>query len=95
VYLGAQVPADAWREAAVALGPRAAISSVHQRRDATRLRGVAEGLRGLPGLDLWVGGRHQQLAPQPFRPLGHSIAAAARLLADPAAASEPPQPAPG
>ncbi|MGC3994663.1 MAG: MerR family transcriptional regulator [Propionicimonas sp.] len=92
VYLGAQVPAEAWREAAVAVGARAAVSSVHRRRDAARLRAVADEFRGLPAFELWVGGRHQHLAPTPFRPLGHSITAAARLLVDgntPAAAPQP------
>ncbi|MFT4108966.1 MerR family transcriptional regulator [Propionicimonas sp.] len=81
VYLGAQVPADAWREAAAAVDAQAAVSSVHRRRDAARLQAVAEELRATPSCGLWVGGRHQHLAPSPFRPLGHSIGAAARLLA--------------
>jgi DNA-binding transcriptional MerR regulator/methylmalonyl-CoA mutase cobalamin-binding subunit len=80
VYLGAQVPADAWRVATAKVGAAHAVSSLHQRKDAARLGPVSDALAGLPGLTLWVGGRHQGLAPEPWQPLGHSIAAAAARL---------------
>lgn len=81
VYLGGQVPADAWRLAVRKVGASGAVTSLHRRRDAARLDPVVDALADVPGLGLWAGGRHQDLAPAPFRPLGHSIAAAAALLA--------------
>jgi methylmalonyl-CoA mutase cobalamin-binding subunit len=81
VYLGAQVPADSWRQAATTLGARAAVTSLHSRRDAPRLAAMGRELAAVPGVELWVGGRRQDLAPPPFRPLGHSIADAAARLA--------------
>lgn len=81
VYLGAQVPAAAWGEAATATAARHAVTTLHRRGDAVRLQPVATTLADLPGLELWVGGSHQAAAPQAFRPLGHSIAAAAATIA--------------
>lgn len=81
VYLGARVPAPAWLEAAAESRARHAVTSLHRRSDAVRLEPVAEALAGLPGLQLWVGGQHQASAPAVFRPLGHSVAAAAATLA--------------
>ena len=43
--------------------------------------GFLNALAGLPGLQLWVGGCDQTLAPPPWRPLGHSIGRAAEVLA--------------
>ena len=80
VYLGAQVPVPAWREAVVETGARHAVTSLHRRADAVRLRPVAAALADLPTLALWVGGRHQAAAPAVFQPLGHSVAAAAAAL---------------
>ncbi|MBN9103986.1 MAG: MerR family transcriptional regulator [Propionibacteriaceae bacterium] len=81
VYLGAQVPPEAWRLAVLKVKAKAAVSSLHRRTDAVRLVPVAEALADVRGLDLWTGGRHQHRAPAPFRPLGHSISAAAARLA--------------
>ncbi len=81
MYLGGHVPAEAWRHAATKVQPRHAVTSLHRRRDAHRLGPVATELAGLPDLTLWVGGRHQDLAPLPWQPLGHSIAEAAHRLA--------------
>lgn len=81
VYLGGQVPADAWRLAVLKVGAKGAVTSLHRRRDAARLVPVVDAVAGIRGLRLWVGGRHQDLAPAPFRPLGHSISAAAAQLA--------------
>nr|WP_300144988.1 MerR family transcriptional regulator [Propionicimonas sp.] len=83
VYLGSQLPAEAWRDAAGKVGAHAAVSSLYRRKDAARLRPVVAALADLPSLELWVGGRHQHLAPPPFRPLGHSISEAAAKLAVP------------
>jgi methanogenic corrinoid protein MtbC1 len=83
VYLGSQLPAEAWHDAALKVGADAAVSSLYRRRDAARLRPVVEAVADLPSLELWVGGRHQHLAPPPFRPLGHSISEAAVRLATP------------
>lgn len=80
VYLGGQVPVEAWPEAVAKVSAVAAVTSLHRRKDAPRLGPVAHALSGRP-VELWVGGRHQELAPAPFRPLGHSIAAAAARLA--------------
>lgn len=81
VYLGAQVPPKAWRDAVEKVGARGAVSSLHRRADVARLVPVADALAGVSRIELWVGGRHQQRAPEPFRPLGHSIAAASARLA--------------
>ncbi len=81
VYLGAQVPVPAWREAAIETAARHAVTSLHRRADAVRLQPVAAALSDLPALSLWVGGRYQAAAPAAFQPLGHSVAAAAAALA--------------
>ncbi len=81
IYLGSQLPAEAWRGAAASTGASAAVSSLHRRRDAVRLHPVVDALADRPDLELWVGGAHQRLAPPPFRPLGHSIGGAATRLA--------------
>lgn len=80
VYLGAQVPAEAWRLVVAKVGARAVVTALHRRRDADRLVPVVDALADVPGIDLWVGGHHQGHAPVPFLPLGHSITAAARRV---------------
>jgi DNA-binding transcriptional MerR regulator len=81
LYLGGQVPADAWRVAVQKVGADGVVTSLHRRQDAARLGPVVNALGDIGKLDLWAGGRHQDLAPAPFRGLGHSISAAATLLA--------------
>lgn len=82
LYLGPRVPGEAWREAAAATGARAAVTALHRRKDAARLAQIAEALSSLGEVRLWAGGRYQDLAPAPFRPLGHSITGAAAILAE-------------
>jgi methanogenic corrinoid protein MtbC1 len=81
IYLGAQVPLEAWREAASTSLARAGVTIVPRSRDAARARRVVECLSEEPGLPVWIGGRYQHLVADPERRLGHSIAAAAVGLA--------------
>lgn len=81
IYLGAQVPLPAWRDAAIKSGAWAAVTAVPRNRDAAKAARVVECLREEPELPVWVGGRYQHRVAEPGRSLGHSIAAAAALLA--------------
>ncbi len=81
VYLGAQVPLDAWTDAAVRLRPRFAVTNVPRRRDAVAADAVVDRLTSEPVVDVRVGGRFQHLVGEPGCRLGHSIGAAASLLA--------------
>ncbi len=82
IYLGADVPLDAWSEAVAKAGARAAVTSAPRRADAERAGQVARQLTAdHPGLPVWVGGRFQDVAPTPCRPLGQRIGEAARVLA--------------
>jgi len=82
LYLGADVPLDAWADAVAATGARAAVTAAPRRRDVARVTQLAERLAaGSPDLPLWVGGRFQHLVDAPARPLGHDIGAAAAAIA--------------
>ena len=82
IYLGADVPLDAWSEAVARSQARGAVTTAPRRSDAARATQVAQRLAvDHPGLPVWVGGRFQHLVPAPARPLGHRIGDAARLLA--------------
>lgn len=82
IYLGADVPLDAWSEAVARSQARGVVTTAPRRSDAARATQVAQRLAGdHPGLPVWVGGRFQHLVPAPARPLGHRIGDAARLLA--------------
>lgn len=81
IYLGAQVPLDAWRDAAVKATPRAAVTIVPRHRDAAKAGRVAALLGGELGVPVLLGGRYQQLVGEPDQWLGHDIAAAATALA--------------
>lgn len=83
-YLGAKVPLSAWRDAATKSGARAAVTTAPRSRDAARAAKVVACLEVEPRVPVWVGGRYQHLVAGPDRRLGHSIAAAAALLATPA-----------
>jgi methanogenic corrinoid protein MtbC1 len=90
LYLGADVPLEAWGDAVRTADARAVVTSAHQRRDASRATQVAQQVAAdAPGLPVWVGGRYQHLVPAPARPLGHRIGDAARLLAETLAPSAP------
>ena len=83
LYLGAEVPVDAWSQAVAASSARAVVTSAPRRPDAARVALVVERLAAdHPGVTVWVGGRHQHLVPAPARPLGHDIGEAARVLAE-------------
>jgi len=81
IYLGAQVPLAAWRDAAAKTGAGAAVTTVPRSRDVARARKVVECLREQPRLPVWVGGKYQHLVGEPARRLGHSIAGAVATLA--------------
>ena len=84
LYLGGDVPLEAWSESVGTAAARAVVTSAPRRRDAPlvgQLAGQVAVVR--PGLPVWVGGRYQHLVPGPSRPLGHDIGrAAAQLAAD-------------
>lgn len=82
IYLGAQVPLDAWRAAAEKSGAKHAVTAVHRRKDADRVVRLALALAEAPEVTTWVGGAHQHRAGEPCRPLGHSIALASRRIRD-------------
>ncbi|MGV8909741.1 MAG: MerR family transcriptional regulator, partial [Propionicimonas sp.] len=81
IYLGAQVPLAAWREAADTSGAQAAVTTAPRSRDVPRARRVVECLGEDPRVPVWVGGRYQHLVGLPEFRLGHSIAAGAASLA--------------
>lgn len=81
VYLGAQVPLEAWVDAAEKTRPRAAVTAVPQRRDAPRAAKVIE-LLTAAGVPVWIGGRHQHLVGDPEHRLGDAIGSAAARLAE-------------
>ena len=80
IYLGAQVPLPAWRDAALTASAQAAVTSVHRNRDTVRAARVVTHLAEDPGIGVWVGGRYQHRVAG-GRALGHTIADAARDLA--------------
>ncbi len=88
IYLGAQVPLPAWREAATRSGAWVAVTTVPRSRDVARARRVVECL-GEERLPVWVGGKYQHLVAEPPRRLGHNIATAAATLAAQAIGPEP------
>ncbi len=85
VYLGAEVPLDAWTDAAVRLKPRLAVTNAPRRRDAAAASAVVDRLAEGDAVPVRIGGRYQHLVGAPAGRLGHSIGAAATLLAAEAA----------
>lgn len=85
IYLGAQVPLEAWTDASARLRPRAAVTSVPRRRDTAGAGRVIEVLADGAAVPVWVGGRYQHLVGEPGRRLGHAIGPAAARLATEAA----------
>ena len=81
IYLGAQVPLAAWRDAAGRSGARVAVTTVPRSRDVARARRVVECLGEEPRLPVWVGGKYQHLVGESAHRLGHSISEAAARLA--------------
>ena len=82
IYLGADVPAQAWSEAVGTTGAAISITAIPRRSDARRVAALVTQLESdHPEVPICVGGRFQELAPAGTRQLGHGIAAAARELA--------------
>lgn len=82
VYLGADVPLDAWSPAIAAASATAAVTVAPRRGDAARARAVQDRLAAdHPAVPLWLGGRYQHLVAPPSRQLGHQLGEAARTLA--------------
>ena len=81
IYLGAQVPLPAWRDAANRTRAFAVVTSVPRSRDADRVTRIVSHLQAAPAVPVWVGGRYQHLIAEPARRLGHSIAGAAQTIA--------------
>lgn len=82
IYLGAQVPLEAWADAVEKSTPRAAVTSVPRRQDVARATKVVELLAGDPAVPVWVGGRYQRQVGEPARRLGDAIGPAAVKLAE-------------
>lgn len=82
IYLGADVPPDAWSDAIAAAGAVMSITAVPRRCDARRVTLLAERLcTDHPGVPIAVGGRFQHLAPEECRRLGHLVGPAALEVA--------------
>lgn len=92
IFLGAQVPLEAWIDAAERSTARAAVTTVPRRRDAAKAAQVVQTL-ALDGVPTWLGGRYQHVVGGDARLLGHSIADGAAALA--AALAEPQDLRPG
>lgn len=80
LFLGAQVPIDAWRDAAKRSRPRAAVTAVPRRGDVAKAAAVVAELSSLQ-VPTWLGGRYQHLVSGPAILLGHSVSAGAARLA--------------
>lgn len=91
-YLGADTPADAWSDAVRTTRARLSVTAIPRRSDAPRVAALVARLQAdHPQVPIAVGGSFQRLAPPGCRLLGHSIAAAARSLAEiPPAPPAPP-----
>lgn len=81
IYLGAQVPLPAWRDAAARTNAFVVVTSVPRTRDAERVTRILAQLQQAPAVPVAVGGRYQHLIPAPARRLGHLIGPAAATIA--------------
>lgn len=82
LYLGRDVPLEAWSQAVATVEAKGVVTTAPRRRDVARVAQLAQMLADThPELPVWVGGRFQHLVPPPARTLGHSIVAAASTLA--------------
>ncbi len=60
VYLGADVPVDAWERAVADRRARAAVLGVTARREVPKAQAVVDALRAVtPPVSVWVGGSHR------------------------------------
>lgn len=82
VYLGPDLPADAWGAALASHTSRTAVLSVPQRRDARAARDVVDALQATDAaITIFVGGGHQDDLDAPgVTRLGHAIGPAAAEL---------------
>lgn len=75
LYLGNDVPPDAWADALTSTRAVASVTAVYRRADGPRVAALAERLwLDQPSAPIAVGGSHQRLAPKGCVQLGHSIA---------------------
>lgn len=82
IYLGGDVPVQAWSDAITATNAAGSVTAIPRRADARRVATlVGQLIEDHPAVPVAVGGRFQDLAPAGARPLGHGIVAAARDLA--------------
>ena len=80
VYLGADIPEDAWRDAAHLRRARAAVVGVTADYEVPQAQAVADQLASVsPPLSVWIGGSHSA-AVRGARQLPDSVPAAARIL---------------
>lgn len=80
VYLGADIPEDAWRDAAHRRRARAAVIGVTADYEVPQAQAVADQLASVsPPLSVWIGGSHSA-AVHGARQLPDSVAGAARIL---------------
>jgi len=80
VYLGADIPEDAWRDAAHRRRARAAVIGVTADYEVPQAQAVADQLASVsPPLSVWIGGSHRT-AVHGARQLPDSVATAARTL---------------
>ncbi|CAM4166533.1 MerR family transcriptional regulator [Janibacter anophelis] len=84
VYLGPDLPADAWRSALDAHDARCAVLAVPRKQDAKAARAVVAALRSAdPAVTVLVGGgRQEDLTDPDVVHLGHDVLPAARRVAD-------------
>lgn len=88
VYLGADIPEDAWRDAAHRRQARAAVIGVTADREVPQAQAVVDQLATvIPPLAVWIGGSHRA-AVHGARRLPDSVVEAARILQRSLAAGE-------
>lgn len=82
VFLGADVPSDAWLQAVQACRAAAVVTAAPRRVDAPRVAALAEALAsgGHSDVPVCVGGRYQHLVAAPCVALGHELASAAAAV---------------
>lgn len=83
IYLGNDVPVDAWADAAASTGARTHVTAAYRRADGPRVAALAERLwRDVPDARIAVGGSYQRSAPEGCLLLGNRLAEGARTLAE-------------
>jgi MerR family transcriptional regulator, light-induced transcriptional regulator len=83
LYLGSDVPVDAWVDAQRSTGSTLSVTAAYRRSDGPRVTDLAQGLwAARPTTRVLVGGSQQRLAPSGCLLLGHSMAAGAQEVAE-------------